>query len=290
MDGGRRVKSHAFIDWLSYTKMNEAPLLDYPLAPAGLSREVFWQFMRWIDPGDIIESRLNPVIPNKPFRDAFQDEYSKARIEYGGGSDRVLVSFPGTACEQLRTRMRTQDVLKNVCSDVSRIDLTLDIETTTTPFDFCKLRNKESFKNGTLMFSDEGTTQYVGSWSSDRFARVYRYNPPHVRSAFLRVEHVFKGKQAKAIAAKLVSSAPRSILTAVGEIYGWAHNDYLHAVMDAGEQEVVPWHKTEKREGKTLQWLQEVCCPAIIKLVSEGEITDVRAWVIEHIYAKIENS
>src|SRR5664279_849252 len=146
MVGGHRVKSHAFIDWLSYTKMNEAPLLDYPLAPAGVSREVFWQFMRWIDPGDIIESRLTPVQARAPFRDAFQDEYSKARISYGGGSDRVLVEFSGNACEMLRTRMRTQDVLKNVCSDVSRIDLTLDILTDTTPFDFCKLRNKESFK------------------------------------------------------------------------------------------------------------------------------------------------
>jgi hypothetical protein len=284
------VKSHAFIDWISYTKMNSPPLLEYPMTPAGCARDVFWQFMKWIDAGELIESRITPVKPNKPFRDAFKDEYTKARIEYGGGSDRVLVSFPGTACEVLRRKGITQDILKNVCSDVSRIDLTLDILTDTTPMEFCKLRDKERHKNGAVMYSDEGITQYVGSWSSDRFARVYRYNPPHVRSAFLRVEHVFRGNQGKSIAAKLVSSSPRTILETVGAIYGWTHNDFFLAVMDAGQQETVAWHKTEVAEGKTLRWLQEVCCPSIIKLVREGEIVDVRAWFEVNVCAKLETS
>ncbi len=206
----------AFIDWISYTRANDEKLLEYPSEFAGLARKVLWEWQRFNEGETTPPQETTQVKPNRPFQYARMDIRTKSRIEWGGGSDRALISFSGEGCKCLRQSRKTQAVLSATVSDISRLDLSADIRTATTPFEFCGKRAKEKHKNGALMYSDEGQTQYVGSWSSDRFARVYRYNPPHERADFLRCEHVFKGKQAKILASKLVSNAPSALIEAVG--------------------------------------------------------------------------
>lgn len=271
-------KAVAFIDWISYTRMNDAKLLEYPSEFGGLAREVLFEWLRFNEGTEATVDETTPVKPNRPFQYARQNTRTLSRIEWGGGSDRAFISFSGEGCKHLRLTNKTQKVLEKVCSWVSRIDLSVDIESDTKPMDFCAKRSKEKHKNGAVMYEPQGTTQYVGSWASDRFARVYRYNPPHERAAFVRVEHVFKGKQAKVIASKLVSLSPICLIETVGEIYGWTHDDWVMACKAAGTPEEVEWYKAEKHEGKTLKWLQETCIPAVIRLVREGEISDPVEW------------
>ena len=277
----------AFIDWISYTRANDTKLLPYPSDFAEASREVVWEWQRFNETEDSQPHEVIPVKPNKPFANARMDDYTKSRIEWGGGSTRVLCSFGGQACKVLRARGRTQEVLKNVCSDVTRIDLSVDIRTETKPMEFCGKRDKQKHKTGAFMFSEEGETQYVGSWSSDRFCRVYRYNPPHERSAFLRVEHVFKGRQAKAVAARLVDVHPSAIIEDVGNIYGWAHPDWLAARRLSATPENVVWYKEERHISKTAKWLAETAAPSLVRLVKEGEIVDLQEWLKINVYDKL---
>lgn len=278
----------AFIDWISYTRANDARLLEYPSEFAGLASFVLFEWQRFNSTEEKTYHETTPCKPNRPFQYARQDSITKSRIEWGGGSDRAYITFSGEGCRHLRSTQRTQAVLSATCSDISRLDLSADLRTDTDPFTFCSKRDKKAHKNGAQMYSDEGQTQYVGSWSSDRFARVYRYNPPHERADFLRIEHVFKGKQAKALASKLVSTSPASVIETVGEIYGWSHNDWRLARQLSAAPEEVVWYKEEKHPSKTLKWLEETCIPAIIKLVRSGEIADVNEWLWEHLYTKLK--
>ena len=278
----------AFIDWISYTRANDEKLLEYPSIFAGLSRKVLFEWQKFNESENQTYEEETPCKPNRPFQYARQNRRTKSRIEWGGGSDRVLCTFSGEGCRHLRSTGKTQEVLSATCSDITRVDLSADLRTATTPFEFCGKRAKEKHKNGSLMYSDEGTTQYVGSWSSDRFARVYRYNPPHERQDFLRCEHVFKGKQAKILASKLVSNAPAAVIEAVGEIYGWAHDDWNMAKRLVASPENVVWYKEERHPSKTRKWLEETAVPSLIKLVRTGEIVDVNEWLWEHLYEKLK--
>lgn len=277
----------AFIDWISYTRSNDEKLLQYPLEFAGLARKVLYEWQRFNAREDAPPDETTPCKPNRPFQYARQNVRTKSRIEWGGGSDRVLITFSGEGCRHLRSVGKTQEVLSATCSDITRLDLSADLRTNTTPFEFCSARDKKAHKNGAQMYSDEGQTQYVGSWSSDRFARVYRYNPPHERQDFLRCEHVFKGKQGKVLASKLVSNAPSAVIEAVGQIYGWSHDDWRMACDLVASPEDVVWYKEERHPSKTLKWLEETCAPALIKLVRSGEIVDVNEWLWEHVYDKL---
>jgi len=278
----------AFIDWISYTRSNDVHLLPHPSDFAEAQREVVWEWQRFNQTSDASEVSYIPVKPNKPFANARMDNDTKSRIEWGGGSNRVLCSFAGQACRNLRTHNRTQEVLKAVCSDVTRIDLSVDLRVATRPMEFCGKRDKAKHKTGSFMFSEEGETQYVGSWSSDRFARVYRYNPPHERADFLRVEHVFKGKAAKSIAAALVDSSPAAIIAHVGRIYGWAHDDWRLAENLSAAPEAVEWYKEERHASKTVTWLTETVAPCIVRMVKEGEIVDINEGLWENVYTKLK--
>lgn len=278
----------AFIDWISYTRMNDVKKLEYPSTFSGAAREVIWEWQRFNAGSEVDTREPLHVRPNRPFANARICDRTKSRIEWGGGSDRILCSFSGEGCRFLRSMERTQELLASVCGDVSRIDLSIDIFTELSPFDFAAKRDKIKHKNGAMMFSEEGQTQYVGSWSSDRFARIYRYNPPHEREDFLRVEHVFKGKQAKILASRLVAVLPKNIIGVVGEVYGWSHEEWFTAISSAETPEQVVWYKEEKHVSKTVKWLNETCAPALIRMVREGEVANAQEWfnhlVLEPLY------
>lgn len=279
----------AFIDWISYTRANDVHLLPRPSDFEGCAREVVYEWQRFNETETPTHHEVIPVKPNKPFANARMDVLTKSRIEWGGGSDRVFCSFSGQGCAHLRARGRTQTVLSAVAGDVSRIDLSVDLKTETKPLAFGGMRDKSKHKAGSFMFSETGETQYVGSWSGDRFARVYRYNPPHERADFLRVEHVFKGRAAKSVAARLVDVHPSAIVEDVGNIYGWAHPDWLAARRLAATPESVVWYKEERRPSKTVAWLTETVAPCLVRMVDEGEIEDIHAWLQENVYYRLKD-
>ena len=127
--------------------------------------------------------------------------------------------------------------------------------------------------------SESGETCYVGSQKSDRYARVYRYNPPHPRADLLRIEHVFRRDYAKKVAAEVINSSVEAIAASAGLAFGWAHETWDVSQDQSVDISIIH----EKRAtGKTVFWLIDSCASAFKRLCADGTIKDPEAFLREH--------
>lgn len=181
------------------------------------------------------------------------------------------VEFSGKGIDYLERYEVLGFVLNAVHHLVSRIDIAIDIETDLHPFTFAQDRDEGRSKTYSELTSPSGATAYVGSMSSERYARIYRYNPPHPRAHLLRAEHVFRKDQAKAIALATVSEGISAVVARCWRDYGWhTHLDIEEGVSAAAIS--VP--RPERNQGKTTRWLITAAGVAFRRLVAEGVIDD----------------
>lgn len=160
-------------------------------------------------------------------------------------------------------------IASEVAKRLTRIDIAVDIFTEVRPDEFCAHRETGRFKSWGEQKSEAGHTIYVGSRTSDRYARVYRYNDPHPRHQFLRVEHVLKAEQAKAAVSQIKDVGLETFVAMLGNTFGWHHETW--SVAEETDEAVKAW-RPERRAGKTVMWLHSQVVPAIIKLHREGTI------------------
>ena len=181
----------------------------------------------------------------------------------------VLVEITGTGCKTLRSHDALESILSLVAARVSRIDMAVDIECNTKPTEFAEQRNVERFKSISNTQSETGDTYYVGSWKSDRFARVYRFAPPHPRSKTLRVEHVYKAAAAKAYARTILSSGSAAAAAGSGLVWGWSHPEWNTG--DITPMETVSG-QTRKTNKNTVNWLYDTVASSVVKQVKKGDL------------------
>lgn len=181
----------------------------------------------------------------------------------------VLVEISGTGCKTLRSHDALESLLNLVAARVSRIDMAVDIACDTTPFDFAEKRDVARFKTISDIRSETGDTFYVGSWKSDRFARVYRFAPPHPRSKTLRVEHVYKAAAAKAFAKVLLRGDYAGAAAGAGRVYGWAHD--VWDTRGIAPLEAVSG-QTRKTNKNTVNWLYDAVASSVVKQVQKGDL------------------
>lgn len=268
----------ALVDWISFTTANISPTLPRPSQFDGLSRKEYWKFLELSGIGKNGVGEWVRVKPNTPYAVAVMDTETKSRIEWGGGGKGALYSCTGTTCEFIRKNANIVEFIKYYSADVSRLDFAVDMYTDCTPQEFIEKRTNDHFKTVSNFHSPTGDTSYVGSWSSDRFSRVYRYAHPHERAEWLRAEHVFRRRQAKRIASLLVDHSVAGIAKAIGEIYGWSHEAWTPEKLGKPALEKIEAWKRERHASKTLQWLEDVAIPAAMRLEEEGEITNLEEW------------
>lgn len=214
-----------------------------------------------------------------PYRGGFRAEDGSWTVYFNDELPHALCEFSGKGCEWLEKEGELYDLLHMVADDVTRIDLAVDWLTGTKPSEFAEKRANGRFKAIGTQVSETGETVYVGSKKSDRYARVYRYNPPHPRSAFLRCEMVYRRKQARVAVANVCSVGLTETITMSGNGFGWTHE--LWESTKTNDAEMLQW-RPERRTGKTLRWLIVQVAPAIIKLAKEDEI-DPEKWFSEYV-------
>jgi hypothetical protein len=195
----------------------------------------------------------------------------------------ALVEVSGRGCDRLEASGFIRSVLDATQQRMTRIDIACDIRTTVRPKDFAEERNVGRFKAISYVNSESGETFYVGAKTSDRYSRVYRYNPPHERSALLRVEYVIKAENAKNMARTLLEQSIGSVVSALGETFGWTHPAW--AVTDAAAELEV--YRPDRREGKTLYWLADTIAPLLARLHREGVI-DAETWLEQNVLTRIK--
>lgn len=204
-------------------------------------------------------------------------------LYFSAKTPHALVEVSGKGCERLEANGDLRDLMIATANNLTRLDVACDMETGTRPLDFIAQRQAGRFKSHSEFVSESGETCYIGSRTSDRYTRVYRYNPPHERAHLLRAEFVVKGMNARITAVTILETGIDPVAAAFGEAFGFEHPDWTTRAATPVTLET--W-RPERREGKTLYWLADTIAPLLVRLHREG-IIDVERWIRENVTDKL---
>lgn len=200
---------------------------------------------------------------------------------------RVLCELSGTTCRIIDEAGLMLGILDQVHSSMSRLDLAIDIVTDVEPREFVGAGYNGRFTSAGSFNSPSGKTEYIGSRKSDRYARVYRYNKPHDRHKFLRVEMVMKKLYAKLYARRLIQDGLKAAIASAGEEFGW--QSILWDVPTAQASELTLERRSRSHD-KTRRWLEEAVVPAFLRLVRTGGFEDWEDWLVTNIVDELRDS
>jgi len=267
------------IDWLTFTmtmrysdETNEA----YANALGNAFMETFGTETTRLAFGGAWEKKERS---RAPYMDAWQIGGGGISLFASPNLTHCCVEISGQGCEGLLARSLLAEILIRISERVTRIDIATDIETAVKPPDFVAETNHERMRASGYQKSETGETCYVGSQKSDRYARVYRYAPPHPRENLLRIEHVFRRDYAKAVAKVCMEGDISAVAKAAGLAFGWSHAAW--SLQDAPHMDISVV-KAERAAGKTVYWLLKSCAPAFKRLCKDGTIRDPEAFIREY--------
>lgn len=209
---------------------------------------------------------------------------SKATVFWGGVNAHIYVEFPGQTCDVIESLGGLEDLTQLTGMSVSRVDFAVDIENDIHPQEFIVNYEAQRFSASARILSADGETCYVGSWKSERFARVYRYHPPHPRANMLRIETVMKGDYARAAMWHWRERGLKQAVIDSNEPFGWQHPCW-----QPGQVEALPIasQRVQRTHASTLRWLTMQVAPALAKAHREGVIS-VRQWVEDNVIPIID--
>lgn len=200
------------------------------------------------------------------------------RVHFSGRSNHALFESTGMGMAYLRQKEWDMALLEKAQKRVTRLDIASDIETTTSPSEFVSKRSGGRILANASFTSKMGKTEYVGGRTSQKFARVYRYNAPHPRSHLLRVEHEIKGDSAKKAASDVIRDGIEIVQTQLGTSFGWKHKDWQPLVQNSGKFKSTT---NDRNSAKTEIWLRTQAATSFRKLVAQGVIENPEQWLRE---------
>lgn len=221
-----------------------------------------------------------------PYSDSWEWKEQNITLYASPTLSHFTVEISGQGCEKIIAAGLMNELLTKVAERVTRIDLASDIETNTIPTNFVRFTKHDRMRASGYQNSASGTTCYVGSQKSERYARVYRYNPPHPRSHLLRVEHVFRRDHAKAVAASISTSGLDAVTLTVGETFGWQHSDWQPSSDTLADISVI---SKQRENGKTIFWLTSVVASSFKRLCQDGTIRNPNEFLTKYFLPEGES-
>jgi len=182
----------------------------------------------------------------------------------------ILIEMTGLGCQTAWARHDLVELMATVNASVTRVDLTADLLTAISPGAFVGEGYSQRFKSVSSMVSESGETWYIGSWKSDRFARVYRYAPPHPRADKLRVEHVFRDNAATVCCQTIAREGFLKTMAMVGATFQWQHPAWAEAHFDTAERLVTARDPKSSRD--SVHWVYSQVVPALTRLLVSGRL------------------
>jgi len=278
---------HAQVDWISFT---------ISCKPIGEGREDL-QFQRVEhimknETGGWLNELLNGEdwqfgSGRAPYKVSARSAQKGCSIYYSASLTTVLFEFSGQGCEMLRQANYLEPVLWTFRERMTRLDVAVDCDEDVHPREFVDAGVSKVFSTRGEFYSETGQTIYIGSQKSERFARVYRYYPPHPRSHLLRVEHVLRRQYAKMFAQVICEASLAYAVQSLGKSFEWAHplwkpEDVSATRLSAG--------RPERSMGGTEIWLIKQAAPAFRKLVQQGVIVDAEEWLRQFFLEQIDDN
>lgn len=274
---------HVSIDWLSFSGIQDENHYDNPMEALYAAMQTIHYAL-----GDGLTRAVQPEgwkpgVGRRPYNISFRGRDNGIAVYAHHKLPHFLVELSGTGCEALRQAGALDELLQCVTPRVTRIDIACDMETDTDPMAFANRRDKGRFKSGALIRSEDGATVVIGSKTSNRWAKVYRYNEPHPRHKLLRAEHTFKGEDGKAAAVYICQNGLEAMAVQCQQIFGWKHPNWDVSTETDAE---LTAHRADRDTGKTVYWLYETVGPLMARLISEGKFDPADFWekgVIPHM-------
>jgi hypothetical protein len=196
-------------------------------------------------------------------------EASGIALSFGTINPHIYVELSGKACDYMASANVLGSLITKTAKSCSRIDFAVDFITDVQPSEFSSNRNDTRWKFCSHIVSASGTTDYIGSRTGERMARVYRYNPPHPRAHMLRVEAEYKGDAAKAIVKELESRSLDDVSLAAHAPFGWTHSIWASGDVDAVK---IPYSSHTPDNAATVRWLYGVVASSIRSAIQNGLI------------------
>jgi len=267
----------AHVDWLTIVGHRPAEPADYTVHSSYLTA-VEWLEARSATFREAFENPLDWQIvkPRAPYAFARRSDDNSRMLLVHPLATHFTFEVTGTHCGKITHLMPY--IMRDFADVLSRVDIAVDMETDTTPLQFDEKCNPARVNTRSRMTSSTGETVYIGSRSSDRFARVYRYNPPHPRAHLLRAEFQLKGPFAKSAGAAIGDGVSLNGIAAhLGDHFGFQHEAW---------QPEAPAVKltvnSHAQSGKTVYWLCTTVAPLLRRLEREGRL-DIDQWMSEFV-------
>jgi len=163
-------------------------------------------------------------------------------------------------------------ILRAFAGQFSRLDVAVDMDCAVTPLQFEAAIAGGQVSTRSQFVSATGQTVYRGSRTSERYARIYRYNPPHPRAHLLRAEFQLKHGYANKLAEAITEGETLDDLAGgLGVHFGFAHKCWPH-----GDNPVVLHVQSHAHSGATVYWLTATVAPLLRRLQAEGKLDTVR--------------
>lgn len=211
----------------------------------------------------------------RPYSVRMRHSITDVTLSLGNANAHIYVELAGKACASLDGKGDLNDWIQRTVERTSRIDFAVDIDCEADPRDFANERSNKSFKSSGEKRTPSGRTNYVGGRTSERMARVYRYEPPHPRSGLLRVEAEYKGLAAKASVSHFLQVGLEQACLDAHTPFGWTHAAWTQG--DRASRKIE--YKTYRPENaSTVRWLYGDVVTALLK-ATKNNLIDFEEWL-----------
>lgn len=221
------------------------------------------------------------VKPRPPYSFARRSEDATRMLMVHPLSAHSTLEVSGQYCQRIAADLPA--VFEAFAGSFSRVDLAVDMTCATRPTEFCSDLGETTVRTRSFMESATGETVYLGSRSSDRFVRVYRYFPPHPRAHLLRAEFQLKHAYANCLA-RYISDGRSLEELAAGQ---GDHFGFQHAAWALRAEPVHLKVASHAQSGATVAWLNRTVAPLLRRLYRESKL-DPEAWFAEYVMKDIE--
>lgn len=225
-----------------------------------------------------------PAKSRKGHSAALHEPVSGATVFMGGSNSVSVFEAGGRACKKFSNYVGYKEMARMSIKTCTRIDVAIDFDL--PPADIASYVTgwSKRIKAHSWVNSPSGQTLYLGSPTSERFARIYRYAEPHPRARFLRVEIVSRRKHAKAVCEAIQTQGLGATASALLAGLSLQGSDFR--AFENTNLPVTPL-ENNRSAAKRVLWILKQVTPALIDMHKNGEL-DAYEWFKNHVESGIE--